>query len=56
VFAINADDKTWKWWNAGWKVRMVHSIDGHLIGASLYDGVVEQPEQDGAGAAEQAQR
>jgi photosystem II stability/assembly factor-like uncharacterized protein len=40
VFAINVDDKNWKWWDAGWKVHMVHSMGGHLVGASLYDGVV----------------
>jgi photosystem II stability/assembly factor-like uncharacterized protein len=56
VFAINPDDKTWKWWNAGWRVRMVHSLNGHLIGASLYDGVVVQPQPDGVATAEQAQR
>lgn len=56
VFAINSNDKTWKWWNSGWKVRMVHSMNGHLVAASLYDGVVEQQEQDGAGGSEQAQR
>lgn len=43
VFAMNADNKSWKWWDAGWKVRMVHSIGGRLIGASLYDGVVVEP-------------
>ncbi|MGC2163320.1 MAG: transcriptional regulator [Silvibacterium sp.] len=47
VFAINSDNKSWKWWDAGWKVRMVHSMNGRLIGASLYDGVVVQPKADG---------
>jgi hypothetical protein len=56
VFAVNSDDKSWKWWNAGWRVRMVHSIGGHLVGATLYNGVVVQQEQDGVGAAEEARR
>jgi photosystem II stability/assembly factor-like uncharacterized protein len=56
VFAINADDKSWKWWDAGWKVRMIHSMNGHLVGASLYDGVVVQREPDGVTVAEEAQR
>jgi photosystem II stability/assembly factor-like uncharacterized protein len=57
VFAINPDDRSWKWWNAGWRVRNVHSVDGHLVAASLYDGVVVQPQQyGGVAASEQAQR
>jgi photosystem II stability/assembly factor-like uncharacterized protein len=56
VFAVNPDDKSWKWWNAGWRVRMVHSMDGHLVGASLYDGVVVQQQSDGVGASEEARR
>lgn len=56
VFALNPDDKSWKWWDAGWKVRMVHSVNGHLVGASLYDGVVVQPRANGVTASEQALR
>jgi photosystem II stability/assembly factor-like uncharacterized protein len=57
VFAINSSDKTWKWWDAGWRVRMVHSMGGHLVAASLYDGVVIQPDDTSSpGAAQQAQR
>jgi ligand-binding sensor domain-containing protein len=56
VFAINDDDKTWKWWDAGWKVRMVHSMNGHLVGASMYDGVVVEPQMDGSAAHEEAQK
>ena len=56
VFALNPDDKSWKWWDAGWRVRMVHSMNGRLVGASLYDGVVVEPKPNGAGTAEEAQR
>jgi photosystem II stability/assembly factor-like uncharacterized protein len=57
VFAIDSSDKTWKWWDAGWKVRMVHTMDGHLVAASLYDGVVVQPsDTPGSGTSQQAQR
>jgi hypothetical protein len=47
IFAVNPDDKTWKWWNTGWKVRMIHSMNGHLVGATMYDGVVVQPQPNG---------
>ena len=56
VFAINPDDRSWKWWNAGWRVRMVHSMDGHLVAASLYDGVVVQQQRDAGATSEKAQR
>jgi photosystem II stability/assembly factor-like uncharacterized protein len=57
VFAIDSSDKTWKWWDAGWRVRMVHTMGGRLVAASLYDGVVIQPSDANApGAAQQAQR
>jgi photosystem II stability/assembly factor-like uncharacterized protein len=56
VFALNPDDKSWKWWDAGWPVRMVHSMNGRLVGASLYDGVVVEPKPSGAGTAEEARR
>jgi hypothetical protein len=35
---------------------MVHSMDGHLVGASLYDGVVVQQQRDGGATSQQAQR
>ena len=55
IFAVDSSDKSWKWWDAGWKVRMVHTMGGRLVAASLYDGVVVQP-ADGASAMQQATR
>jgi photosystem II stability/assembly factor-like uncharacterized protein len=43
VLAIKDSDKSWKWWDAGWHVRAVHSANGRLLAASLYNGVVMQP-------------
>ena len=56
VFAIDPDEKNWKWWDAGWNVHMVHSMAGHLMGASLYDGVVVEPKESDAAGLAQAQR
>jgi len=56
VFAVDPQQKTWKWWDAGWNVRMVHSVDGRLVGASLYDGVVVEPKESEAAGLAQAQR
>ena len=46
VMAVNESDKSWKWWDAGWHVRGVRSTGGRLLAASLYNGVVLQPQSD----------
>jgi hypothetical protein len=42
VLGMDPSTKTWKWWDAGWTLRQVHSADGHLIGATLFNGIVVQ--------------
>jgi hypothetical protein len=42
--AVNEADKSWKWWDAGWHVRGVRSNGSRLLAASLYNGVVVQPQ------------
>ena len=55
IFAVDPAEKNWKWWDAGWNVRMVHSIEGRLVAASLYDGVVIEPQgSDPAGLTQAA--
>jgi photosystem II stability/assembly factor-like uncharacterized protein len=44
VMGINEADRSWKWWDAGWHVRGVRSNGGRLLAASLYNGVVVQPQ------------
>ncbi|MBB6142467.1 photosystem II stability/assembly factor-like uncharacterized protein [Silvibacterium bohemicum] len=56
VFAVDSTDKTWKWWDAGWRVRKVHTMGGRLVAASLYDGIVVQPADAAATGSQQAQR
>lgn len=56
VFAMNPDNRTWEWWDAGWRVRMVHSMNGRLVAASLYNGVVAEPHPDRVLAEEVAKR
>ena len=48
VFGIDLTGKHWIWWNPDWRVHIVTSIDGRLIGATLLHGVVEQPEKEAA--------
>jgi photosystem II stability/assembly factor-like uncharacterized protein len=44
VMAVNETDKSWKWWDAGWRVRGARSNGGRLLAASIYNGVVMQPQ------------
>jgi photosystem II stability/assembly factor-like uncharacterized protein len=55
VFAVDPADKKWKWYDTGWNVRVVHSIAGRMVAASLYDGVVVEPKESEAGLS-QAER
>jgi photosystem II stability/assembly factor-like uncharacterized protein len=50
IFAIDPADKTWKWWNAGWPVHSVATLNGRLLAASLFSGVVAAPEPETASA------
>jgi photosystem II stability/assembly factor-like uncharacterized protein len=44
VLAVDEQTREFKWWDAGWNVRAVRSQGGRLLGASLFNGVVAQPE------------
>jgi photosystem II stability/assembly factor-like uncharacterized protein len=50
IFAVDEHTRDFKWWEAGWNVRFVRSIGGRLMGASLFNGVVVQPQMQGANA------
>ena len=43
IYSIDPRDQSWTWWNAGWTVHSVASLNGRLAAASLYSGVVLQP-------------
>jgi photosystem II stability/assembly factor-like uncharacterized protein len=44
IFAVDLDNRSWKWWDSGWNIHALRSADGRLVGASRYDGVVMQPQ------------
>lgn len=48
VFAVDEQSRQFKWWDAGWNVRAVRSLGGRLMGASLFNGVIVQPQLQGA--------
>ena len=43
VFAIHLPDLVTKSWDTGWNMRFARVVGDHLIGATLYDGIVVQP-------------
>jgi photosystem II stability/assembly factor-like uncharacterized protein len=44
VLAVNPADRTFKFWDPGWKVRHVQSAGGRLMAATPYNGVVIEPQ------------
>jgi len=47
VLAVDEKTRNFNWWDAGWNVRSVRSLGGRLMGASLFNGVVIQPQMQG---------
>jgi photosystem II stability/assembly factor-like uncharacterized protein len=45
VLAVDPADRTWKFYDPGWKVRHVRSMSGRLVAATLYNGVVVEPQK-----------
>lgn len=43
IFAIHVPDFATKSWDTGWHMRFVRVVGDHMIGATLYDGIVLQP-------------
>jgi photosystem II stability/assembly factor-like uncharacterized protein len=43
AFAVHLPDRTVRYWNTGWNLRLVRPVGDHLVGATLFDGIVVQP-------------
>ncbi|WP_241654683.1 WD40/YVTN/BNR-like repeat-containing protein [Granulicella sibirica] len=43
AFAVKVSDRKVSFWDTGWTLRFVRPVGDHLLGATLYDGVVIQP-------------
>ncbi len=43
VFAVHVPDWSVRYWNSGWNLKLVRPMGDHLVGATLFDGVVVQP-------------
>jgi photosystem II stability/assembly factor-like uncharacterized protein len=44
AFSVHLPDKAVKYWNTGWNLRLVRPMGNHMVGATLFDGVVIEPE------------
>lgn len=47
VYAIDTKTLDWKWWQTGYRISAVRATGGHLLAASLNDGVVVEPHASG---------
>jgi hypothetical protein len=43
AFAIHLPDHAVHYWNTGWNLKLVRPMGDHLVGATLFDGIVVQP-------------
>jgi photosystem II stability/assembly factor-like uncharacterized protein len=44
AFAAHLPDKKVQYWDTGWNLRLLRPVGNHLVAATLFDGVVIQPE------------
>jgi photosystem II stability/assembly factor-like uncharacterized protein len=44
VFAVHVPDYKVNYWNTGWKLRFARPVGDHIVAATLYDGIVIQPQ------------
>jgi hypothetical protein len=51
VFAVHLPDYAVQYWNTGWHLRLVRPVGDHLVGATLFDGIVVQPRMVDSGEA-----
>jgi photosystem II stability/assembly factor-like uncharacterized protein len=53
IYAIDPKTLTWKWWQTGYRLELVRAAGKRMVAASLYDGVLVEPQ---AGAVETGQK
>ncbi len=51
IFAVSVPDHKISYWDTGWKLRLARPMGDHLLGATLYDGMVVQPKMVDSGFA-----
>ena len=51
IFSVGIPDHRVTYWDTGWKLRLARPMGDHLLGATLYDGMVVQPKMVDSGFA-----
>ena len=49
IFSVQLPDNKVSYWDTGWKLRFARPVGDHLLGATLYDGIVVQPKMVNSG-------
>jgi photosystem II stability/assembly factor-like uncharacterized protein len=49
IFSVQLPDHKVRYWDTGWKLRFARPVGDHLLGVTLYDGVVVQPKMVDSG-------
>jgi len=44
IFAINPKSMSWMWWQTGYRIGLVRTAGGRVVAATLYDGIVVEPQ------------
>jgi photosystem II stability/assembly factor-like uncharacterized protein len=44
AFAVRLPDKVVSYWNTGWNLRLLRPVGDHMLAATLFDGIVIQPQ------------
>jgi photosystem II stability/assembly factor-like uncharacterized protein len=44
IYAIDPKTMTWKWWQTGYRIGLVRTAGERVVAATLYDGVVVEPQ------------
>ncbi len=54
AFAVHLPERTVKFWDTGWNLRFARPVGDHMVAATLFDGIVVQPQMvDSAEVAKQ---
>jgi photosystem II stability/assembly factor-like uncharacterized protein len=44
VFAIDPNSLAWKWWQTGYRIALIRAAGDRMLAASLFDGVLVEPQ------------
>ncbi len=50
IFSIEPKTLKWKWWQTGYRIGLIRAAGERLVAATLYDGVLVEPQGAGANA------